>query len=82
MLFVCRSCGARSSDIDKVLDGACSCGGTHFQLVSEENPIMATVMNTKEEIRRDLHTWIDLNIDSMDPEMVRNIRVVFEMAKE
>jgi predicted nucleic acid-binding Zn-ribbon protein len=82
MQFVCRDCGKASSDIDRVLDGACECGGTHFKLVSEETPMMPSAMSEKEEIRRDLHRWLDLNIDSMNQDDVSNIRVVFECADE
>jgi predicted nucleic acid-binding Zn-ribbon protein len=79
MLFVCRTCGRELNDIDAVLDGTCDCGGTHFKLVSQDRPQMPTAMTTKEEIRRDLHRWIDLNIDTMDPDVVEDIRVTFEI---
>ncbi len=79
MLFVCRSCNRKSNDIDTVLDGACDCGGTHFKLVSQEQSQMPTAVTTREEIRRDLHRWIDLNIDTMDPEIIGDIRVTFEI---
>ncbi len=82
MQFVCRNCGAVCFDVDQVLEGNCSCGSTQFQLVSQQRAPMPTAMTTKEEIRRDLHRWIDLNIDSMDPKAVGNIRVVFELAKD
>ncbi|MHA1934381.1 MAG: hypothetical protein ACW97A_03785 [Candidatus Thorarchaeota archaeon] len=78
MIFKCRNCSATSADIDMVLDSACSCGSAHFQLVSEENPTLPTAITMKEEVRRDLHRWLDLNIDSMDSEAVGNLRVVFE----
>lgn len=82
MLFVCRSCGIQLNDIDTVLDGTCTCGGTHFKLVSQERPSLPTAVTTKEEIRRDLHRWIDLNIDNMDPDIIGDIRVTFEFANE
>ena len=82
MQFVCRDCGAPSTSIDEILEGTCTCGSTHFKLVSQSRPPLPTTMTTKEEIRRDLHRWIDLNIDSMSPEAVGNIRVVFELAKD
>lgn len=82
MHFVCRNCGASCDDVDQVLEGSCSCGSTQFKLVAQERAPLPTTMTTKEEIRRDLHRWIDLNIDSMDPKAVGNIRVVFELAKE
>ncbi len=82
MQFKCRNCGITFDDIDRVLQGSCDCGSTHFKLVSEDRNPLPTTMTTKEEIRRDLHRWIDLNIDSMDPDAVGNIRVVFEIARE
>jgi predicted nucleic acid-binding Zn-ribbon protein len=78
MLFVCRTCGRESNEIDTVLDGTCTCGGTHFKLVSQDRPQMPTTMTLKEEIRRDLHRWVDLNIDTVDPEVMSDIRVTFE----
>ncbi|MFW9848693.1 MAG: hypothetical protein ACFFF4_06110 [Candidatus Thorarchaeota archaeon] len=79
MLFVCRACGRESNDIDTVLNGSCTCGGSHFKLVSQNRPHLPTTMTTKEEIRRDLHRWLDLNIDTMDPDMIADIRVTFEI---
>lgn len=78
MFFKCRACGRISTDIDTILEGACECGCTHFQLCSEQRPTLPPSLEKKEEIRRDLHTWIDLNIDSMDPDSVGNLRVLFE----
>ena len=78
MLFVCRTCGRESNEIDTVLDGTCTCGGTHFKLVSQDRPQMPTTMTLKEEIRRDLHRWVDLNLDTVDPEVMSDIRVTFE----
>jgi predicted nucleic acid-binding Zn-ribbon protein len=78
MLFVCRNCGATTADIDMILDGACECGSTHFKLVSENSPKIPAPMAMKEEIRRNLHTWVDLNIDSMDSSKIGNMRVIFE----
>ncbi|MFX0108724.1 MAG: hypothetical protein ACFE7R_10590 [Candidatus Hodarchaeota archaeon] len=81
MLFQCRNCGKTSTDIDMVLDGACECNCTHFKLVSETPLDLPPEIDTKESIRRDLHHWIDLNIDSMDPDQVSNMRVFFEIEK-
>ena len=82
MIFVCRSCGESSVDIDMVLEGACGCGCTHFHLVSEDRSVLPKALEEKESIRRDLHRWLDLNIDSMSPELVGNISVVFEIGKD
>jgi len=82
MIFICRNCGKSSVDIDMVLDGECSCGCSHFQLVSEDRSELPEPLEDKETIRRDLHKWIDLNIDSMPPELVGNIRVLFEIEKD
>ena len=82
MIFVCRSCGESSVDIDMVLEGACGCGCTHFHLVSEDRSELPKALEEKESIRRDLHRWLDLNIDSMSPELVGNISVVFEIGKD
>ena len=82
MMFVCMLCGKTTADIDEVLDGACSCGCTHFHLVSEDRSELPVDLNQKEAIRRDLHRWLDLNLDSMPPEVVGNIRVLFEIEKE
>ncbi len=82
MLFVCRNCGKTSVDIDMVLEGACSCGCTHFHLVSEDKSELPPELRQKESIRRDLHKWLDLNLDSMPPDLVGNIRVLFEIAND
>jgi predicted nucleic acid-binding Zn-ribbon protein len=82
MLFICRSCGKSSTDIDMVLEGQCSCGCTHFHLVSEDRSELPKPIDAKEEIRRDLHRWLDLNLDSMSPELVGNISVKFEVEKD
>ena len=82
MLFICRSCGKSSTDIDKVLEGQCSCGCTHFHLVSEDRSELPKPLEEKEILRRDLHRWIDLNLDSMAPEHVGNISVKFEVGKD
>jgi predicted nucleic acid-binding Zn-ribbon protein len=82
MMFVCMLCGKTTADIDEVLDGACSCGCTHFHLVSEDRSELPVDLNQKEAIRRDLHRWLDLNLDSMPPEVVGNIRVLFEIEKD
>lgn len=82
MIFVCRSCGESSVDIDMVLEGACGCGCTHFHLVSEDRSELPKALEEKESIRRDLHRWLDLNLDSMSPELVGNISVVFEIGKD
>ncbi len=65
-----------------VLEGACGCGCTHFHLVSEDRSELPKALEEKESIRRDLHRWLDLNIDSMSPELVGNISVVFEIGKD
>ncbi|TFH02279.1 MAG: hypothetical protein E4H14_17765 [Candidatus Thorarchaeota archaeon] len=82
MLFICRSCGKSSDDIDKVLDGSCSCGCTHFHLVSEDRSELPKPLDVKEEIRRDLHRWLDLNLDCMSPDLVGNISVKFEVDRD
>ncbi len=81
MIFQCRNCGETSADIDKVLDGACKCGCTHFKLASKTPLELPENLAAKEAIRRDLHYWLDLNIDSMDPDDVGNLRVLFEIEK-
>ena len=78
MFFQCRSCGKVSEDIDQVLEGTCDCGCTHFKLLSEQPLQLPTELEMKETIRQDLHRWIDLNLDSMSPEQISNIRVSFE----
>lgn len=82
MIFVCRSCGESSVDIDMVLEGMCGCGCTHFHLVSEDRSELPKALEEKESIRRDLHRWLDLNLDSMSPEVVGNISVTFEIGKD
>ena len=82
MLFICRSCGKSSTDIDEVLEGQCSCGCTHFHLVSEDRSELPKPLDAKEEIRRDLHRWLDLNLDSMSPDEVGNICVKFEVDRD
>ncbi len=79
---MCINCGKTSADIDMVLQGQCSCGCSHFHLVSEDRSELPPPLSNKEAIRRDLHKWIDLNIDSMPPEVVDNIRVLFEIPKD
>ena len=82
MIFQCRNCGKTSADIDKVLDGACECGCAHFKLASETPLQLPGNLAQKEAIRRDLHYWLDLNIDSMDPNDMENIRVLFEIERK
>ena len=82
LLFICRNCGKSSEDIDTVLEGSCSCGCSHFHLVSQDRSELPEPLDTKEAIRRDLHRWLDLNLDSMPPESVGNIRVMFEIEKD
>ena len=79
MLFQCRNCGKTSSDVDKVLEGACTCGCTHFKLATEKPLDLPPELAAKEAIRRDLHYWLDLNIDSMDPKSIGDLRVRFEI---
>lgn len=78
MLFVCRDCGNKSPDIDMILDGSCNCGGTHFKMVSDDSSESPPVLSTKEELRRNLHQWLDLNIDSIEDRAMENVRVSFE----
>ena len=78
MIFKCRNCGDTSADIDMVLDGTCHCGCTHFQLASEDLPGVSKEIEQKEQIRRDLHLWVDLNLDSMESSDIGSIRVAFE----
>jgi predicted nucleic acid-binding Zn-ribbon protein len=82
MLFICMSCGKSTADIDMVLEGQCSCGCSHFHLVSEDRSELPKALDAKEEIRRDLHRWLDLNLDSMSPDLVGNISVKFEIEKD
>ncbi|MEE9540250.1 MAG: hypothetical protein E3J82_01690 [Candidatus Thorarchaeota archaeon] len=81
MIFKCRNCGDTSADIDMVLDGTCHCGCTHFQLSSENVPGVSKEISQKEQIRRDLHLWVDLNLDSMESSDIGSIRVAFECEK-
>jgi predicted nucleic acid-binding Zn-ribbon protein len=81
MIFQCRNCGKTSGDIDMVLDGACTCGCSHFKLVTENPRDLPHDLSAKEAIRRDLHYWLDLNLDSMDSEAVGDIRVRFEIGE-
>ena len=46
-----------------VLEGACSCGCQHFHLVSEDRSELPKPLDEKEIIRRDLHRWLDLNLE-------------------
>jgi hypothetical protein len=48
--------------------------------MGSESPLdLPKDLSTKEAIRRDLHQWLDLNIDSMDTDSIGNIRVRFEI---
>ncbi len=78
MIFRCRNCGATSSDIDMVLEGTCKCGGTRFELVTEDLVGQVAGLSPKERLRHDLHLWVDLNIDSLDVDRINNLRVRFE----
>ncbi len=78
MIFKCRNCGKTSSDIDMVLDGTCECGCAHFELTSEKPFMTGEAVSPKEALRRDLHLWLDLNIDSIDVESLHNMRVRLE----
>ncbi len=81
MIFQCRNCGKTTEDIDQVLDGSCECGCSHFKMASEKPLDLPPDLVQKETIRRDLHHWLDLNLDSLDTESVANIRVFFEVKK-
>ena len=81
MLFKCIQCGRISSDIDKVLDGACECGCRRFQLKSEDALLPVAQLSEAESIRKDLHAWLDLNLDSITPEDLSRLRVVLEVDK-
>jgi predicted nucleic acid-binding Zn-ribbon protein len=81
MIFQCRNCGKTTDDIDIVLDGACTCGCAHFKIATERPLELPPELAQKEAIRRDLHYWLDLNLDTMDPESIDNIRVRFEIDK-
>jgi predicted nucleic acid-binding Zn-ribbon protein len=81
MLFKCIQCGRVSADIDKVLDGACECGSRRFQLKSEDALPPAAPLSEAESIRRDLHTWLDINLDSISPEDLSRLRVVLDVEK-
>jgi len=76
------SCGKSTVDIDMVLEGQCSCGCSHFHLVSEDRSELPKALDAKEEIRRDLHRWLDLNLDSMSPDLIGNISVKFEIERD
>lgn len=79
MKFKCMTCGKTSPDIDMVLNGSCSCGGTRFHLISQEKTSSTQNLSEKEQIRRDLHRWLDINIDSIEPTELCNLRVSFEL---
>jgi predicted nucleic acid-binding Zn-ribbon protein len=81
MLFKCSECGKISVDIDKVLDGACECGSRRFQLKSDETLLPLAKLSEAETIRRDLHVWLDLNLDSMPAEDLSRLRVLLEVDK-
>ncbi|MHA2381333.1 MAG: hypothetical protein ACXACT_02100 [Candidatus Thorarchaeota archaeon] len=48
----------------------------------EDRSELPKPLDEKETIRRDLHRWLDLNLDSMPPELVGNISVKFEVEKD
>ncbi len=77
MLFQCRQCRKTSADIDQVLEGSCDCGCSAFRLVSEEDLNSSPEVSTRESLRRDLHRWIDLNVDTLSTELLENISVTF-----
>ncbi len=79
MLFRCRDCGRTSPDIDLVLNGTCPCGSTKFHLISEDKKPLISEATEKETLRRDLHRWLDLNIDSVELKDLPNLRVTFEL---
>ncbi|RDE12334.1 MAG: hypothetical protein C4K47_08315 [Candidatus Thorarchaeota archaeon] len=81
MLFKCSACGRVSADIDKVLDGACECGSRRFQLKPDEALLPLARLSEAEVIRRDLHVWLDLNLDSMAADDLSRLRVVLEVEK-
>ncbi len=77
MIFRCRNCGSTTTDMDTIIDGTCDCGSTRFQIVTPaERPDKS--LSLREVIRRDLHMWIDLNLDSMTNEQLTTLRVRFE----
>ncbi len=78
MLFKCMNCGETSPDIDMVLNSSCTCGASRFHLVSHDEKPESSELTTKEQIRRDLHRWIDLNLESVSPEEITNLRVSFD----
>jgi predicted nucleic acid-binding Zn-ribbon protein len=78
LFFKCRACGKISTDIDAILEGECECGSNNFQLCSEKGPSLPPNLAKKEQIRRDLHQWIDLNIDAMDPDFIGDFRIRLE----
>jgi hypothetical protein len=78
LFFKCRVCGKTSNDVDTILDGECECGSTHFQLCSEHRSTLPPNLAKKEQIRSDLHQWIDLNLDSIDFDSVGDFRIRFE----
>lgn len=82
MMFRCRQCGRTLHDIDTVLGGACSCGSTRFILVPESSITSGTPsLDLREQIRLDLHRWLDLNIDAIDTDDLTDLRVSFHIGR-
>jgi predicted nucleic acid-binding Zn-ribbon protein len=79
MLFKCRDCGKASPDLDMVLNRTCECGGTRFHLISQDAKTIKPVVSDKEQLRTELHRWLDLNMDSIEMKDLPNIRVSFEL---
>ena len=79
MLFQCRDCGQTSPDLDMVLNGACKCGGTRFHLISQEKKQESPELSEKDQLRNELHRWLDLNLDSVELKDLPNLRVSFEL---
>ncbi len=79
MLFQCRDCGETSPDLDMVLNRACKCGSTRFHLISQDTKPLVTEVSEKEQLRRELHRWLDLNLDSVEAKDLPNLRLSFEL---
>lgn len=77
MIFECRHCGKPTMDIDRVLDGSCECGCSSFRLVSNDASTLDSEFSVKERVRRELYSWIDINLDALNPDDLENLSVTF-----
>ncbi len=77
MIFECRNCGKPTMDIDQVLDGNCECGCSSFRLISNDALTLDSKFSVKERVRRELYSWIDINLDALNPDDLENLSVAF-----